>query len=79
MIEYLQIAFRGTTIKRALKYTLFVGAILVTINHGDAILAQAIDSDRALRIALTITVPYIGSTIATVALVRAMRRNKLVT
>ena len=51
-------------VRRALKYAVFVGALLLTINHGDAILRGDITPARLLRMALTVMVPYCVSTLS---------------
>jgi len=51
---------------RGLKFALVVGAVLTAINHSDAIVAGNVDGRRAVRIALTVLVPYVVSTLSTV-------------
>jgi len=53
-----------------------VGSVLVSINHGDAILRGDVGRGRLLRIALTVLVPYLVSTSSSVAAVRAMRGSQ---
>lgn len=45
-----------------------VGAVLVAINHGDALLCGDVSPGRALRIILTALVPYCVSTYSSVEL-----------
>lgn len=52
-----------------------VGAILITINHGDAILRGEVDGARFARILLTLAVPYVVSTVSSVAAIREMRKK----
>lgn len=52
-----------------------VGAILITINHGDAILRGDVDGARFARILLTLAVPYIVSTVSSVAAMREMGKK----
>ncbi len=52
-----------------------VGAILITINHGDAILRGEVDGLRFARILLTLAVPYVVSTVSSVAAMREMRKK----
>lgn len=54
---------------------LVVGAILITINHGDAILRGEVDGARFARILLTLAVPYVVSTVSSVAAMREMRNK----
>ena len=52
--------------RRALGYGVVVGAILITINHGDAILRGDVDSFRIFKMGLTTLVPYTVSTLSSV-------------
>lgn len=54
-------------------YAIIVGMILITINHGDAILRGDITNVRVLKIALTVMVPYAVSTLSSVGAIRAQR------
>lgn len=65
--RWLQIAISGPVVKRALKFAVVVGAILITINHGDALLAGNLDSTRLAKMVLTVFVPYAVSTASSVA------------
>ena len=60
---------------RALKYAIVVGAILIAINHGDALLRGDLDAVRLFRMALTVAVPYCVSTASSVEAVRTLRRQ----
>jgi len=53
-------------VRRAVGYALGVGALLIAINHGDAILAGRLDGARVLKMALTMLVPYCVSTASSV-------------
>jgi hypothetical protein len=65
--RWLQVATSGPVVRRALKFAVVVGAILITINHGDAIVAGEIDSTRLAKMMLTVFVPYAVSTASSVA------------
>jgi len=52
-----------------------VGALLITINHADALLRGELDRTRALKMALTLLVPYCVSTYSSVATLRALGRT----
>ncbi len=70
----LQVARRPSVVKRALKYAVVVGSILIAINHGGAILAGDVEWNRLARMALTTMVPYCVSTLSSVdALLNAER------
>ena len=75
MREWLQLAFSGPVRRRALRIMVVVGAILITINHGDAILRGDVDGARFARILLTLAVPYVVSTVSSVAAIREMREK----
>ncbi|MCH8133793.1 MAG: nitrate/nitrite transporter NrtS [Myxococcales bacterium] len=49
---------------------LLVGPILILINHGDSILQGEIGPVRALKMALTMAVPYLVSTFSSVGALR---------
>jgi len=76
MPEWLQLCLSNSVIKRALLSTLLVGAILITINHGDALLRGQVDQDRVLKILLTICVPYLVSTFSSVSTILQMRKQQ---
>ncbi|NIM01946.1 MAG: hypothetical protein GTN89_14325 [Acidobacteria bacterium] len=67
----MQLAFRGSVVRRALGYAIVVGAILISINHGDAILRGDLDATRWIRMGLTVLVPYCVSTLSSVGAIRA--------
>jgi hypothetical protein len=54
-------------VRRALKFAVIVGAILISINHGDAILESDVDGVRLAKMILTVFVPYAVSTASSVA------------
>ena len=57
--------------RRAIKYAMVVGAILIMINHGDAILRGEIPMGRILKMGLTVLVPYLVSTLSSVEAMRS--------
>jgi hypothetical protein len=73
--EWLLLAFSRPVRRRALRIVVVVGAILITINHGDAILRGDVDRARFARILLTLAVPYLVSTVSSVAAIREMRKK----
>jgi hypothetical protein len=70
VIDWLRLARRPSIVRRAVKYAVVVGAVLITINHGDAILRGDLPLGRVLRMALTVMVPYLVSTASAVAAIR---------
>jgi hypothetical protein len=75
MQEWLRIAVSGPVRRRAVKVALIVGAVLLVINHGDAILSGRISLVRLLRMLLTVIVPYVVSTVSSVGAILDMRRD----
>ena len=73
MKDWLHLAFQRSVVKRALTYAVVVGAILITINHGDALLKGELTRDRWFKMALTILVPYTVSTLSSVGAMREKR------
>jgi hypothetical protein len=75
--EWLRLAGSGPVVRRALKFAVVVGAILITINHWDAILTGQLDGRRWIKMGLTVLVPYAVSTLSSVGAVMEMRRARL--
>lgn len=69
--SFLAVAVQPSIVRRALTYALVVGAILIAINHGDAILNGEISSGRVLKMLLTTLVPYCVSTASSVGAIRS--------
>ena len=61
MSEFFQAAWRKEVRMRALKVAAVVGTMLVAINHGDALLANAMTQGNWLKVLLTFCVPYFVS------------------
>ena len=74
MQEWLAVARQRSVVLRACKYAVVVGAVLITINHGDALLAGDVDLRRLLKMGLTLLVPYAVSTLSSVGATLALRR-----
>ncbi len=75
MKESFALALDRAVVRRALICMVLVGAILITINHGDAILREDVTSGRLVQMALTLIVPYCVSTASSVGAMRAARRE----
>ena len=71
--DWLRAAFRPDVVRRALAFAVIVGAVLIAINHGDALLAGDIDRTRWLKMGLTVLVPYSVSTLSSVLALRQAR------
>ncbi len=69
------IATRSDVVRQALKVALVVGAILIAINHGDALMTFEVESSRLARMLLTILVPYCVSTYSSVKAIQSFERN----
>lgn len=70
------LATSGPVVRRAFGYLLVVGAILVAINHGDALWRGDVDGTRLVKILLTPLVPYAVSTLSSVSALRAAARRE---
>jgi hypothetical protein len=68
--DWMRLAMRPSVVKRALKYAVIVGLVLISINHGDAILRGELTRERLLKMALTVVVPYVVSTLSSVGALR---------
>jgi|CXWL01.1.fsa_nt_gi hypothetical protein len=69
---WLRMALQPLVIRRAALYAVVVGAILIAINHGGALLAGDVSGNRIVRMVLTTAVPYVVSTLSSVGAMRAM-------
>ena len=72
--SWIEDATRWPVVRRAIAYAVVVGAVLISINHGDAILRREVGTDRLLKMGLTVLVPYLVSTFSAVGATRQMRR-----
>jgi hypothetical protein len=75
MNEWLELAFAPSVRRRAFRVALVVGSLLLAINHGDAILHGDVSFVRALRMILTVLVPYLVSTVSSVGAIRDLQRS----
>ena len=66
MKQHLRLFMQPSIVKRGLVFSVVVGSILVTINHGDTILSGEITSTHLFKIVLTYSVPYCVSTLSSV-------------
>ena len=70
MKSWYELATSTRVVRRALVYAALVGSVLITINHGDAILRGEFSEVRLLKALLTVCVPYIVSTLSSVQALR---------
>lgn len=75
MTRWFTCASTAPVVRRAAASALFVGPLLVAINHGDAILAGDISRGRLVRMVLTMFVPYAVSTFSSVQAVLSAPSN----
>ncbi len=71
MAEWWRLAGSTSVVRRALGYAVVVGAILIAINHGDALLQGELDATRLWKMGLTVLVPYTVSTLSSVSALRS--------
>jgi hypothetical protein len=64
-------ALAPSVVRRALGYAVVVGAVLIAINHGDALVRGEWSGTRWLKMGLTVLVPYCVSTLSSVGARRA--------
>jgi hypothetical protein len=69
--SWARLALSAPVVRRALGYAVVVGALLIAINHGDALLAGELDATRLWKIGLTVLVPYTVSTLSSVGALRS--------
>lgn len=74
MRAWLSTACEPAVVRRAIRIALVVGALLILINHGDALMRGAISPLRLAQMALTVLVPYCVSTISSVSVLRELRQ-----
>lgn len=74
--EFIQIVCELVVVRRAIKYAIVVGFVLVSINYGDAILKVDVGLKEFIKICLTLIVPYLVSTFSSVAVICEYRGSK---
>jgi hypothetical protein len=70
MSEWLRLATSPRVVRRAIKYAIGVGALLIAINHGQALLNGEVSRGRVYSMILTCLVPYCVSTASSVNAMR---------
>ena len=76
MTEWLALARSPRIVRRALKYAIGVGSVLIVINHGDALVHGDMSIGRVLRMILTVAVPYCVSTASAVSSILEHKREE---
>jgi hypothetical protein len=72
--SWLALAASPSVVRRGLLMAAGVGALLITINHGDALLHGDVDRTRLFKMGLTLLVPYCVSTYSSVGALRGAAR-----
>lgn len=70
MTEWMRLASSERVVRRAAMYAVIIGAVLIAINHGDALLRGELNQTLWLKMGLTILVPYTVSTLSSVSALR---------
>jgi hypothetical protein len=65
-MEWCALVCRWSVVRRGLKFALVVGAVLIAINHGDAIVSGQLTRSSYLKMSLTVVVPYVVSVLSSV-------------
>ena len=76
MGDWLKLAVHPTVVRRALKFACVVGCVLISINHGPAIVRGEVTAQRIWQMCLTVLVPYTVSTLSSVGAMREMERRR---
>lgn len=74
MSDVLSLCFTRSVVRRATCSAFIVGSILILINHSDALIRGELDTMRLFRIALTVIVPYVVSTVSSVITIQEFRK-----
>lgn len=75
-MSFFSLATRGSVVRRALKYAVIVGAILIAINYGDLIVTGQLEGGHLFKMALTVLVPYTVSTLSSVGAMRDLENHQ---
>src|SRR5262245_4335751 len=75
MRSFLRVATSRSVVRRALTYAVVVGAVLIAINHADALAHGELGSARLLKMGLTLLVPYAVSTLSSVQALQEQLRS----
>lgn len=76
MKTWLNCACEPNVVRRAGKYALIVGIILILINQGDVLLRGEFSAGILAKMVLTMLVPYIVSTCSSVGALCDFRKEK---
>ena len=76
MREWFYFATRPQVVRRALIFGVVVGAILIVINHGSALVEGDLSAERLVRMGLTVLVPFVVSTSSSVCAMKEQARER---
>lgn len=76
MKAWLNCACEPNVVRRARKYALIVGIILILINQGDVLMSGELSARTIIKMALTMLVPYIVSTCSSVGALCEARKEE---
>ena len=75
MRDWLQLAYSGNVVRRALIMAGIVGPVLVLINQGEYLLDSSSGSFSWTKLVLTFLVPYIVSMVSSVTSIRQTEKQ----
>ena len=64
--KYVTLSIKPSIVKRGITFSIIVGTILISINHGDTILSGELTNTHIFKMVLTYFVPYFVSTLSSV-------------
>ncbi len=76
MRDWIRHASTWPVVRRALKYAIVVGTVLIAIKHGDAIDRGDLDAIRFFKMGLTMLVLYAVSALSSVGAMRELHGRK---
>ncbi len=76
-MRWLDTAREPAVVRRALRVAGVVGPILISINHGTAILRGDVTIQRVLQMLLTVIVPYAVSTYSSVGAIHERQHHSV--
>ena len=79
MPDLLALCFSRSVVRRATYSAIIVGSILIIINQSNALLHGDLDYMLLARIALTMIVPYVVSTVSSVTTIQELRKTNHLT
>jgi len=75
--RWFQLATSWPVVRRALSFSVIVGAILIAINHGPNLFSGKVTTTHVFQMILTVLVPYTVSTLSSVsAMLQFERQNR---